>query len=247
MGIDRNSSANSSTSEAFDARRARDADASERARGKPQEPPSAEQVRRFDELMQGKGGQGKAEGREASRAQQGADAHGMGAQHQAGMRHDLAHDAAVARAGADDARRDDAGTGNGGDPSSASGETPQLAQAWHAQAAVRDAAQPPQVAPPPQLNPNAFADLVERHVRQLAVHDAHGAGAGEGKVLLRMADHTLPGTDLLLSRTPTGWALRADVRSRQSFDAIREAAPRLAERFAERNLGELTVEPHFHG
>src|SRR3546814_5702568 len=64
---------------------------------------------------------------------------------------------------------------------------------------------------------------------------------------LRMADATLPGTDLLLSRTPEGWVLRADVRSRSSFDAIREAAPELARRFAERNLGTLSIDPHFHG
>ena len=49
-------------------------------------------------------------------------------------------------------------------------------------------------------------------------------------LLLRMADATLPGTDLLLSRTPDGWVLRADVRSRSSYDAIREAAPALARR-----------------
>jgi hypothetical protein len=82
-------------------------------------------------------------------------------------------------------------------------------------------------------------------VRQLAVGE--GGADGDGKVLLRLADSTLPGTDLLLSRTADGWLLRADVRSRYSFDAIRDAAPRLAERFADRDLGTLTIEPHFHG
>lgn len=89
-----------------------------------------------------------------------------------------------------------------------------------------------------------IAELLDRHVRQLAASE--GAAAGEGQVLLRMADATLPGTDLLLTRTPEGWALRADVRSRGSFDAIRDAAPELARRFAARNLGTLTVEPHLH-
>lgn len=99
---------------------------------------------------------------------------------------------------------------------------------------------------PAPLNPNAFAELLERHVRQLAV-SAGGVGKGDGQVLLRLSDATLPGTDLLLSRTADGWQLRADVRSRGSFDAIRDAAPGLARRFAERNLGTLTVDPHFHG
>lgn len=59
-----------------------------------------------------------------------------------------------------------------------------------------------------------------------------------------MSDATLPGTDLLLSREADGWVLRADVRSRGSYDAIRDAAPELAKRFAERKLGALRVEPH---
>jgi len=115
---------------------------------------------------------------------------------------------------------------------------------YQAQMAMRDGL--PQAAVPTPLNPNAFADMVERHLKQMAA-DRGAAGDGDGRVLLRMADATLPGTDLLLSRTPEGWVLRADVRSRSSFDAIREAAPELARRFAERNLGTLSIDPHFHG
>jgi hypothetical protein len=37
------------------------------------------------------------------------------------------------------------------------------------------------------------------------------------------------------------------VRSRDSYDAIREAAPELARRFAERNLGVLEIDSQFHG
>ncbi len=118
---------------------------------------------------------------------------------------------------------------------------------FQAQLAMREGAQQPvpAQAPPPAANPQALAELIERHVRQLAVGEAAGRD-GEGQVLLRMADATLPGTDLLLSRTSDGWTLRADVRSRSSFDAIREAAPELARRFAERNLGTLSIDPHFH-
>lgn len=113
-----------------------------------------------------------------------------------------------------------------------------------AQSALRDGAHAAPVAAP--VNTSAFADLVERHVRQLAA-DGGAAGDREGQVLLRMADSTLPGTDLLLSKTADGWLLRADVRSRGSYDAIREAAPELARRFAERNLGTLSIDPQFHG
>ncbi|NZA26790.1 hypothetical protein H0E84_10380 [Luteimonas sp. SJ-92] len=113
-----------------------------------------------------------------------------------------------------------------------------------AQSALRDGANAP--AAPAPVNTSAFADLVERHVRQLAVGGGT-QGDGDGQVLLRMADSTLPGTDLLLSKTADGWLLRADARSRGSYDAIREAAPELVRRFAERNLGTLSIDPQFHG
>lgn len=117
-----------------------------------------------------------------------------------------------------------------------------------AQAALRDGTgpAPPVATPLPMASGRALADMLERHVRQFAVDGAAG-GDREGQVLLRMADATLPGTDLLLSRTAGGWRLRADVRSRDSYDAILEAAPALARRFAEHNLGALEIEPHFDG
>lgn len=109
-----------------------------------------------------------------------------------------------------------------------------------AQSALRDGAHVATTAPAP-ANTAAFADLIEKHVRQLAV----GGGAAtdrDGQVLLRLADATLPGTDLLLSKTADGWLLRADVRSRGSYEAICDAAPDLAKRFAERNLGTLEID-----
>lgn len=114
-----------------------------------------------------------------------------------------------------------------------------------AQMALRDGA--PAAAPAAAAsNAGQLFDMMERHVRQMAVHDARDPG-GDGQVLLRMSDGTLPGTDLLLSRNADGWVLRADSRSRESFDAIREAGPQLARRFAEQNLGPLTIDPHYHG
>src|SRR3546814_8190326 len=75
----------------------------------------------------------------------------------------------------------------------------------------------PQATTPAPLNPNAFADMVARHLKQMTTDRGAAADAGDGRVLLRRADATLPGTDLLLSRTPDGWVLRADVRSRRRF------------------------------
>lgn len=87
----------------------------------------------------------------------------------------------------------------------------------------------------------AFAELIERHVRHLAA--SASTDARDQQVLLRMSDATLPGTDLLLRRTGEGWVLEAHARSRTSFDAISTAAPLLAERFAARDFGRLSVEP----
>ena len=83
-------------------------------------------------------------------------------------------------------------------------------------------------------------------MRQLAVGGGTAANAGDGQVLLRMSDASLPGTDLLLSRTETGWLLRADTRSRGSYDAIREAGPELARRFESRQLGSLELDLQWH-
>jgi len=118
---------------------------------------------------------------------------------------------------------------------------------WQAQHALRGAEAMPVAAPAATGASNAVAELIERHVRRLAAGGSATGAEGDGRVLLRMADDTLPGTDLLLSREGSGWVLRADVRSRDSYEAIRDAAPGLARRFAERNIGELRVEPHFHG
>lgn len=153
-----------------------------------------------------------------------------------------ATDDAVHRAGERE-RGDGGGQGQGG----AEGEAKLLDPAllWQAQHALRGEA--PAAMPAPMGASNAVVELIERHVRQLAVAGGATDTQGDGQVLLRMADATLPGTDLLLSREADGWVLRADVRSRASYDAIREAAPELAKRFAERNLGSLRVDPHFHG
>lgn len=119
-----------------------------------------------------------------------------------------------------------------------------MASMWQAQMALRNEAAPMPTAPSP-VNTEAFADLIQRHVRQMAASDS-AQREGDGQVLLRMSDATLPGTDLLLSRTADGWRLQADSRSRSSYDAIRQAAPELARRFADSNLGRLEIDPQLH-
>lgn len=149
----------------------------------------------------------------------------------------------------EDAVHRGSGRGDGGSQAQdgAEGEARLLDPAllWQAQHALRGDA--PAAMPAPVGASNAVVELIERHVRQLAVGSATADASGDGQVLLRMADSTLPGTDLLLSREGEGWVLRADVHSRGSYDAIRDAAPELMKRFAERNLGTLRVDPHFHG
>ena len=210
------------------------------------EPPSLEQVDRFRAVME-QVREGKGDGQPAQEDMRGftrADALAADAglaEHEAGS--DAARASVLSEVVEDKAQRraDDLGL-------SASSLPPADASAlFQAQMALRDGAAPTQ-APPPAANPQAFVDLIERHVRQLAVGDNIARdGDGDGQVLLRMADATLPGTDLLLTRNGDGWTLRADVRSRESFDAIREAAPELTKRFAERNLGTLEIDPHYHG
>jgi hypothetical protein len=135
---------------------------------------------------------------------------------------------------------------HGDSGSSGSDASSDIAGMWQAQMALRSDGGMPTQAPQAPVNTQQFADLIQKHVRQMAASDEALKGS-DGQVLLRMSDATLPGTDLLLSRTATGWTLRADSRSRDSFDAIRRAAPELAKRFADSDLGELTIEPHFHG
>lgn len=201
---------------------------------RPRDPVPREKIDKFERLMQDR--QARGDKQPTSAARQGDSA----AVQQAGDEVVAGRPAAVSERSEDDAllrhRDETASTTTSSQPIDASA-------LYQAQMAMRDGLPPPNA--PTPLNPNAFADMVERHLKQLAAD--RGNASGDGHVLLRMADATLPGTDLLLSRTPEGWLLRADVRSRSSFDAIRQAAPALARRFAECNLGTLSIDPHFHG
>lgn len=213
----------------------------ERSAERPREAPPKEQVDRFRQLMQ----HGRQEGRAAQEQRPGVQDAGR----QAAQAAARGADEQAALSGLDGRGGQDAGTDNNGMGAN-SLEGADLLAMMQAQSALREgSALPPPAAPAaPMASGRALAEMLERHVRQLAVDGAASAdGDGDGHVLLRMSDATLPGTDLLLSRTAEGWLLRADVRSRDSYDAIREAAPSLARRFAEHDLGQLQVDPHFNG
>jgi hypothetical protein len=217
----------------------------DKADTRPREPAPREKVDDFQRLLQGKresrGQRLPSQPEDARQPQQAARREGQ----QAPTRQQ--EDAAIAGHRQASERYDDDGALRHRDDAGGTQtqQTLDPAALYQAQMAMRDGL--PQASTPAPLNPNAFADMVERHLKQMATDRGAATDAGDGRVLLRMADATLPGTDLLLSRTPEGWVLRADVRSRSSFDAIREAAPALARRFAERNLGTLSIDPHFHG
>lgn len=198
------------------------------------EPPTRENVDRFRQALQS-----RQEARDEF-----AGARSKGAGELSGQQRDQAQ-AAARQAATADAVEAGRALARDGDPSLQ--DPAELLAMMQAQSALRDGAAMAPVAAqaPSPANPAAFAELLERHVRQLAV----GGGTAsdhDGQVLLRLADATLPGTDLMLSKTADGWLLRADVRSRDSYDAIREAAPELARRFAERDLGELQIDPQLH-
>lgn len=200
------------------------------------EPPPRESIDRFQQAMQAR--------QDARQEFAGARAGGAG---ELGGEQREQIQAQARQAATDEAVQAGRQPADDHDPMRMKTDPAELLAMMQAQSALRDGAHAAQAAPATAAaNPAAFAELVERHVRQMAV-GGNALDERDGQVLLRMADATLPGTDLMLSRTADGWLLRADVRSRGSYDAIREAAPELARRFAEKNLGTLEIDPQYHG
>ncbi|MEH6422400.1 hypothetical protein [Pseudomonas sp. CGJS7] len=253
MSTIRNSSSNE------DAKRAEAAQEARRAQNKdiPRQPPAPESVDEFRNLLQQRQslglGQKGLPGEEETPSMKGmlsAEGEGMAEESEQRLATDrgrhqaagnLARQQHVGEKSRDDSRYS-VGFDRGSGDSQPSAESSAM---WQAQLAMRSDNAAPAAPMQPNSNAAAFADLIERHVRQLAVGQG-GANGEESQVLLRLSDQTLPGTDLLLTKTAAGWQLRADSRSRSSFDAIREASPELMRRFAERNLGQLSIDPHFH-
>ena len=234
MSIERSQSTQSDNA-AREAERTR-----ERPRDKPREKPKAEEVDRFRTLMQSQPGQRK-EGQELRLTAR--DGQALPAEGEQAETATATETAVHGKRG--DEGDESSGQDGGGRPGGEGLRPSELAALYQAQMAAREVpTTPPAAAPQAHANPQALADMLERHVRQLAVSQ-DGTEQEKGQVLLRLNDATLPGTDLLLSRTERGWLLRADVRSRGSYEAIQHAAPKLAERFASRNLGMLEVDSHY--
>ena len=171
---------------------------------------------------------------------------------QASARRATQADTEGARAAVAGAHRDETSSSSGDDggtpsvtsalavPTQISAEAASFVQAH------RSAAEAPQQAAAAQAMAPALAELVEKHVKQMMVSDLRGSRLRAREVLLRMQDDVLPGTDLWLARTATGWSLRADVRSRDAYDALIAGSGDLIRRFADGALGDLTIEPIFH-
>lgn len=116
-----------------------------------------------------------------------------------------------------------------------------LAQRVMTQSAPQVTAPATQTTPPPQL-----AELIEKQVTRMLVSESARTGARDASVRLQLADTLLPGTELSLTRGESGWHLRADVRSHDSYERIRDCGEELVRRFAERGLGTIDFEPILH-
>ncbi|HEY6544876.1 MAG TPA: hypothetical protein VIZ64_08285 [Dokdonella sp.] len=97
------------------------------------------------------------------------------------------------------------------------------------------------------LQSAGLGPLIEKHLRQLLVSESTRGDGREARVMLRLSDATLPGTDLMLTRGESGWELRAEVASAAARDALHECAPDLIARFAAGGLGKLSIETVLRG
>ncbi len=95
--------------------------------------------------------------------------------------------------------------------------------------------------PPPANDVDDLASLIERHVRQLLISDG-GLENSDGQVMLRFAEDSLGGADVMLSRLADGgWHLQATSDDPATIDAIAQFAPALQARFEDHQLGSLSI------
>lgn len=206
-----------SSSEAQRSRAARDGD--DATRGTSRRPASADDLQQFRALLETKPPPGRAEARDPL-----------------GLNIDNVLDAKDESGPRRKAGRED---GAGGLPADVSAML--LAQRVMTQSAPQTAASAASSTPPPQL-----AELIEKQVTRMLVSESARTGAHDASVRLQLADTLLPGTELSLTRGESGWHLRADVRSHDSYQRIRDCGEELMRRFAERGLGTIEFEPILH-
>lgn len=214
-----------------------------------------ENAQRFRKLLDGKGGKddAQAEGVDDSQGQDATDAAGAAAkkfalEQQNALRDMLQRQLDAASGKAAVLARDDS-EGDGGESKDSHDGDPGSAnlglqiQQQNVQAAQFNAQQPDGVAAQSTFTP-ALAELIERHVKQLLVPDATSQSSAQSReIMISLKDGLLPNTELWLSRTPTGWRLRADTRSTDAYRSLVDGAPQLIKRFADSQLGELEVDP----
>lgn len=99
---------------------------------------------------------------------------------------------------------------------------------------------------PPAYHAAVVAQLLEKHVRQLLVSESGGVHSDQPSVMLNLTDAVLPGTQITLTQTQSGWKLASQSTSTSSYRVVNEMAPQLKERFAERGLGELELDISVH-
>ena len=218
------------------------------ASGKQEPARGREEVQRFRKLMDGPG---KDQGQEAAAGTSGGQ-RGLSVSEQEQALRELLQrqlDAAAEHAPGVPARGDER---DGQDSSSDGGSSGDQslpttgAQAWHqAQQIVMHGAEQPAPAAQAALAP-ALAELIERHVKQLLVPDARSS-AQSREIMITLKDGVLPGAELWLSRTDKGWKLRVDTHTPETYRQLLEGAPQLVERFADKHLGELEIDPVWHG
>lgn len=92
----------------------------------------------------------------------------------------------------------------------------------------------------PSFHPAVFAQLLEKHVRQLLVSSPDTGQPTQ--VMLSFSDEALPGTQITLAQTEKGWALKSQTSSDNAYRTMQSLAPQLKERFAQRGLGQLQLD-----
>ncbi len=87
-----------------------------------------------------------------------------------------------------------------------------------------------------------FMALVERHVDRLAISPVSSPEGQENQVLITLTGNVFHQSSLMLTRTQTGWSIKAMGLNDENIVRVKRHVNRLVERFAERGLGDLEFE-----
>lgn len=201
-----------------EAQRSRDLRDGDAARGAPRRPASADELQQFRALLETKPPPDRAQARDPL-----------------GLRIDNVL-----------AEKDEAGLRRKAGLANDEGNPPADVSAMLLAQRVMTQSAPPAAATSAAAAPPPLAELIEKQVTRMLVSENARTGARDASVRLQLADTLLPGTELSLTRGEGGWRLRADVRSHDSYERIRDCGEELMRRFAERGLGAIEFEPVLH-